>query len=59
MTRIEKLNKIKEETKTVTIKIPFSLSVTLKNKASDLKIPKSRLTYELFMVGVDELFKGE
>jgi hypothetical protein len=59
MTRLEKLSRLKEETKLVTIKIPSSLSDELKEKASDLKITKSRLTYELFMAGCDELFGKE
>jgi hypothetical protein len=59
MTRLEKLSKIKEETRIITIKIPSSLSVILKNKAFDLGIPKSKLTHELFMIGVDELFRKD
>jgi len=59
MTRLERLGKVKEETAIVTVKIPRSLNTILKNKAIDLGVPKSKLTHELFMVGVDELFKSE
>ena len=58
MTRLEKLSKIKDETKLITIKVSVNLVDKLKNKARDLKIPKSKLTYELFMIGYDELFKS-
>ena len=58
MTRLEKLSKIKDETKLITIKVSVNLVDKLKNKARDLKISKSKLTYELFMIGYDELFKS-